>query len=98
MQNRARVPLTRLLCYACLLPFAGFSVVLGLLGALDTLCGQAWGAKQYRQLGVHLQRALLTTLGSCTAVALLWLHVEPLLLLVGQHGAIAAGAARFLRL
>lgn len=73
-------------------------MVLGLLGALDTLCGQAWGAKQYRQLGVHLQRALLTTLGSCTAVALLWLHVEPLLLLVGQHGAIAAGAARFLRL
>lgn len=25
---------------------AGFSLVLGLLGALDTLCGQAWGERR----------------------------------------------------
>lgn len=77
---------------------AGFSLVLGLLGALDTLCGQAWGAKQYRQLGVQLQKALVTTLLSCIAISALWAHVEPLMLAAGQHEAIAAGAARYLLL
>lgn len=77
---------------------AGFSVVLGFLGALDTLCGQAWGARRYSQLGVHLQRALLTTAATCAAVALLWAHVEPLMLAVGQQEVIAAGAARYLLL
>jgi MATE family multidrug resistance protein len=36
----------------------GFSVVLGLLGALDTLAGQAWGAKNYKALGITLQKAV----------------------------------------
>ena len=30
--------------------------------ALETLCGQAYGAKQYHMLGVHTQRAMLTLL------------------------------------
>ncbi|KAK2635319.1 hypothetical protein Ddye_030111 [Dipteronia dyeriana] len=31
----------------------GFSVLLGMGSALETLCGQAYGAKQYHMLGVH---------------------------------------------
>ena len=76
----------------------GFSLVLGLLGALDTLCGQAWGARNYRALGVTLQKAVVTTLATSLAVCLLWAHVEPLMLGVGQQPRIAAGAARFLLL
>jgi MATE family multidrug resistance protein len=76
----------------------GFSLVLGLLGALDTLCGQAWGARNYRALGVTLQKAVVTTLATSLAVCLLWAHMEWLMLAVGQQPRIAAGAARFLLL
>ncbi|KAJ8510430.1 hypothetical protein OPV22_000864 [Ensete ventricosum] len=37
----------------------GFSFLLGMSTALDTMCGQAFGAKQYRMLGMHMQRAML---------------------------------------
>lgn len=59
---------------------------------------QAWGARQYRLLGVHLQKALITTMASCAAISLLWTFVEPLLLAAGQEPEIVAGAARYLLL
>ena len=31
----------------------GFSLLIGMAGALDTLCGQAFGAWQYHLLGVY---------------------------------------------
>ncbi|KAG0452294.1 hypothetical protein HPP92_025780 [Vanilla planifolia] len=37
----------------------GFAVLLGMGSALETLCGQAYGAKQAKLLGIHLQRAVL---------------------------------------
>ncbi|GMP81175.1 hypothetical protein CsSME_00035970 [Camellia sinensis var. sinensis] len=41
-----------------------FGVMLGMGSALETLCGQAYGAGQFRMLGVYMQRSwviLLTT-------------------------------------
>ncbi|XAR50237.1 hypothetical protein NMG60_11004507 [Bertholletia excelsa] len=44
----------------------GFSLMLGMGGALETFCGQAYGAGQYQMLSVHMQRAMLVlTLTSC---------------------------------
>ncbi|KAF0930095.1 hypothetical protein E2562_027925 [Oryza meyeriana var. granulata] len=37
----------------------GFSVLTGMASALDTLCGQAFGARQHRLLGIYVQRAIL---------------------------------------
>ncbi|KAJ8553936.1 hypothetical protein K7X08_024614 [Anisodus acutangulus] len=34
----------------------GFSFMLGMGSALETLCGQAYGAKQYHMFGIHMQR------------------------------------------
>ncbi|KAI3433740.1 hypothetical protein D9Q98_003547 [Chlorella vulgaris] len=76
----------------------GFSVVLGLLGALDTLAGQAWGAKNYKALGITLQKAVITTLATTAVISVLWANIEPLMLAVGQSEVIALGAARYLRL
>ncbi|PSC75850.1 MATE efflux family [Micractinium conductrix] len=81
-----------------LMSVTGFSFVLGLLGALDTLCGQAWGAKNYKALGVYLQRAVITTLLISALICVLWFNIEGLVLALGQEPVIAAGAARFLRL
>ncbi|KAL4179316.1 hypothetical protein AMTRI_Chr13g119430 [Amborella trichopoda] len=40
-------------------------------GGLDTLCGQAYGAKQYHMVGVHTQRALIIFLIFSIPIALL---------------------------
>lgn len=37
---------------------------LGMASALETLCGQAYGAKQYHMLGIYLQRSWLVLIGS----------------------------------
>ncbi|VAI93998.1 unnamed protein product [Triticum turgidum subsp. durum] len=37
----------------------GFSLLSGMSSSLDTLCGQAFGAKQHHLLGIYKQRAIL---------------------------------------
>ncbi|CAI0385055.1 unnamed protein product [Linum tenue] len=44
------------LVFTVLLRFAN-GVLLGMASALETLCGQSFGAKQYHMLGVYLQRS-----------------------------------------
>ncbi|KAF4355122.1 hypothetical protein G4B88_004334 [Cannabis sativa] len=39
---------------------SGFSLILGMSSALETLCGQAYGAKQYRKLGILTNTGILT--------------------------------------
>ncbi|KAM7257148.1 hypothetical protein ACFE04_012889 [Oxalis oulophora] len=34
----------------------GFSLMRGMAGAMETFCGQSYGARQYNLLGIHLQR------------------------------------------
>ncbi|XP_065874830.1 protein DETOXIFICATION 16-like [Euphorbia lathyris] len=50
----------------------GFSFILGMGSALETLCGQAYGAKQYHMLGVHMQRAMLVLVLTSIPISLLW--------------------------
>lgn len=60
--------------------------------ALETLCGQSYGAKQYHMLGIYLQRSWIVLL--CCAVLLLpiYLFTTPLLIFLGQDSKIAAMA------
>ncbi|CAN4088061.1 unnamed protein product [Withania somnifera] len=37
----------------------GFRFMLGTASALEILCGQAYGVKQYHMLGIHMQRGML---------------------------------------
>ncbi|KAI0496685.1 hypothetical protein KFK09_023009 [Dendrobium nobile] len=37
----------------------GFSVLMGASSALDTLCGQSFGAQNYKMVGLYLQRAMV---------------------------------------
>ncbi|PON96732.1 Multi antimicrobial extrusion protein [Trema orientale] len=48
----------------------GFSLMLGMGSALETFCGQAYGAKQYHMLGVDMQRAMLVLTLMCIPIAL----------------------------
>ncbi|GMJ10845.1 hypothetical protein like AT5G52450 [Hibiscus trionum] len=71
----------------------GFSLLLGMSTALDTLCGQSYGAKQYSAMGIHMQRAMLILLIVSIPLAVIWINTGPILRLLGQdhHISVAAG-------
>ncbi|XP_057425370.1 protein DETOXIFICATION 16-like isoform X2 [Lotus japonicus] len=75
----------------------GFSVLLGMGSALETLCGQAYGAKKYHMLGVHTQRAMLVLLGLSIPLALIWFYTSNILIALGQDHEISAEAGTFNR-
>lgn len=65
----------------------------GLSSALETLCGQAYGAKQYHLLGIYLQRAaFFLTVCAAVPIALIWLNMERILVAMGQDPEIAHAA------
>uniref|UniRef100_A0A0E0MJ52 Protein DETOXIFICATION n=1 Tax=Oryza punctata TaxID=4537 RepID=A0A0E0MJ52_ORYPU len=67
-------------------------ILLGMASALETLCGQSYGAKQYHMLGIYLQRSWIVLF--CCAVILLpiYLFTTPLLIFLGQDPEISAVA------
>ncbi|GMP59086.1 hypothetical protein CsSME_00022510 [Camellia sinensis var. sinensis] len=75
----------------------GFSVLLGMGSAMETLCGQAYGAKQYHMLGVHTQRAMLTLVALSLPLALIWFYTSTILVAFGQDHEISMEAGKFNR-
>ncbi|KAF8040338.1 hypothetical protein BT93_B2541 [Corymbia citriodora subsp. variegata] len=65
--------------------------------ALETLCGQAYGAKQYHMLGVYTQRAMLTLLCLSIPLAVVWLYTSNILIALGQDIEISTEAGIFNR-
>lgn len=63
--------------------------------ALETLCGQAFGAGQVEMLGVYMQRSWIILFGACVCLLPLYLYSEPLLILLGQERRIAELAGTF---
>ncbi|PON96734.1 Multi antimicrobial extrusion protein [Trema orientale] len=63
--------------------------------ALETFCGQAYGAKQYNMLGVHMQRAMLVLTLMGIPIALLWSFTEHIFRGLKQDPKIATGAGLF---
>ncbi|WMV36729.1 hypothetical protein MTR67_030114 [Solanum verrucosum] len=70
-----------------------YGVLLGMGSALETLCGQAYGAKQVDMLGVYLQRSLIILNTAALALMFLYLFATQILLLIGQPMDIAKWAA-----
>ncbi|KAJ1270510.1 hypothetical protein BS78_06G057400 [Paspalum vaginatum] len=75
----------------------GFSLLSGMASSLDTLCGQAFGAKQYHLLGIYKQRAIVVLTLVSLVVAVIWSYTSQILLLFGQDPEIAAGAGSYIR-
>ncbi|ESW32791.1 hypothetical protein PHAVU_001G017400 [Phaseolus vulgaris] len=72
-----------------------FGVMLGMGSALETLCGQAFGAGQIRMLGVYMQRSWVILF--ITALLMLPIYVcsPPILVLLGQTSQISTAAGKF---
>ncbi|CAN6237887.1 unnamed protein product [Urochloa humidicola] len=75
----------------------GFSLLAGMACNLDTLCGQAHGARQHHQLGVYKQRAMLVLALTSLPVAGVWAYTGRILAWAGQDPEIAAGAGGYIR-
>ncbi|XVE58818.1 hypothetical protein DITRI_Ditri04bG0199500 [Diplodiscus trichospermus] len=73
----------------------GFSLLLGMATALDTLCGQSYGAKQYSLLGIHMQRAMIILVIVSIPIAIIWINTGSILLLLGQDQEISNKAGEY---
>ncbi|CAO2163896.1 unnamed protein product [Urochloa humidicola] len=69
--------------------------LLGMGSALETLCGQAFGAGQVSMLGVYLQRSWIILLTTSVLMSPLFVFGEPLLLFIGQDPDVACESGRF---
>lgn len=69
---------------------------IGMASGLETLCGQAYGAKQYDKLGMHTYRAIVTLIVVSIPISLLWAFIGKLLILIGQDPLISKEAGRYI--
>ncbi|KAH7667361.1 multidrug resistance protein MATE family protein [Dioscorea alata] len=74
-----------------LLRFAN-GILLGMASALETLCGQAFGAGQRHMLGIYLQRSWVVLLACAIVLLPLFIFTAPILRLLGQENSIASMA------
>lgn len=76
----------------------GSSIIHGLASGLETIAGQAYGSRNYKLVGLTMQRAFVVCLCACLPIFFLWQNLEPFLLMANLDPEIAAGAAHFLHL
>lgn len=77
----------------------GLSIILGTASALDTLCSQAFGARNYHRVGQVAYLGCMVGLALCAAVGVAWYALAgPFFGLMGQDGEIAQLSTHYLRL
>ncbi|EFJ15284.1 hypothetical protein SELMODRAFT_118985 [Selaginella moellendorffii] len=75
----------------------GFIILMGMSAALETLCGQAYGAKQHSLLGVYLQRAIFVLLLISIPISILWFYIGDVLRALGQDPLISSHTEEYAR-
>ncbi|EOA13263.1 hypothetical protein CARUB_v10026293mg [Capsella rubella] len=66
-----------------------YSLFIGMATALETLCGQAYGAKKYELFGVYLQRSWIVLFVCSILLLPMYIFASPILKLLGQPDDIA---------
>ncbi|XP_040987046.1 protein DETOXIFICATION 18-like [Juglans microcarpa x Juglans regia] len=75
----------------------GFAFMVGLSGALETLCGQGFGAKLYGMLGIYLQASCIISFIFSIIISIIWFYTEPILIFLHQDTEIAKTAALYMK-
>ncbi|XP_027357363.1 protein DETOXIFICATION 16-like [Abrus precatorius] len=70
----------------------GFNLLMGMASALDTLCGQSFGAGLHNMLGIHMQRATFVLSFVSVFLAIMWAFAKHILVAMHQQVAIAEEA------
>ncbi|XP_059631208.1 protein DETOXIFICATION 48-like [Cornus florida] len=74
----------------------GYSVISGLAMGMEPICGQAYGAKQWKLLGLTLQRTMLLLISASIPISFMWLNMKSILLWCGQDKEISSMAHTFI--
>ncbi|PIN04234.1 putative membrane protein, predicted efflux pump [Handroanthus impetiginosus] len=74
----------------------GYSVISGLAMGMEPICGQSYGAKQMKLLGLTLQRTILLLLTTCIPISFMWLNMKRILLWCNQDEQISSMAQTFI--
>ncbi|KAM2043701.1 protein DETOXIFICATION 40-like isoform X1 [Malus sylvestris] len=72
-----------------------YGLMLGMGSAVETLCGQAYGAHKYEMLGIYMQRSTILLLATGIPLTIVYIFSKPLLLALGESASISAAAAVF---
>ncbi|KAI3777315.1 hypothetical protein L1987_47115 [Smallanthus sonchifolius] len=76
----------------------GYSVLVGLASGLEPVCSQAYGSSgsnKWEILSISLVRMILILLMAIIPISLLWLNLEPIMVMMGQDAAITSMAATY---
>ncbi|KAG2717638.1 hypothetical protein I3760_03G185600 [Carya illinoinensis] len=74
-----------------------YGIMLGMASAVQTVCGQAYGAKKYAAMGVICQRAIILHLGAAVLLTFLYWFSGPILVAIGQSESISEQGQIFAR-
>ncbi|CAN0896679.1 Protein DETOXIFICATION 41 [Linum grandiflorum] len=74
-----------------------YGIMLGMASAVQTVCGQAYGAKRYSAMGIICQRAVLLHFIAATLLSFLYVFSGPVLRSIGQSTTISAQGQVFAR-
>lgn len=64
--------------------------------ALETLCGQAYGAQQYKKFANQTYAAMLTLYVVCVFLSVIWIFMGRILIFLGQDPLISQEAGKFM--
>ena len=73
----------------------GYVVAQGLAAGVSTLCSQAYGAGNYKLMGVYFMRALTLASLSCFPIWTIWVSVEPVIYYFTLNSEFAKGAGDY---
>ncbi|KAE9595181.1 hypothetical protein Lal_00009312 [Lupinus albus] len=73
----------------------GFSILSGMAGGLETLCGQAYGAQQYEKFGTYTYTAIISLTFICAPITIIWIFLHKILILIGQDPIISHEAHKY---
>ncbi|XP_057533509.1 protein DETOXIFICATION 48-like [Amaranthus tricolor] len=74
----------------------GYSVISGLAMGMEPICGQAYGAKQMKLLGLTLQRTILLLSSISIPISFIWFNIKTILLWFNQDEQISSIANTFI--
>ncbi|XP_010538707.1 PREDICTED: protein DETOXIFICATION 39-like [Tarenaya hassleriana] len=73
-----------------------YGLMLGMGSAVETLCGQAYGAQRYEMLGIYLQRSTVVLALVGLPMTLLYTFSYPILILLGEPKTVSSKSASYI--
>ncbi|CAL0333920.1 unnamed protein product [Lupinus luteus] len=72
-----------------------YGLMLGMGSAVETLCGQAYGAHKLEMLGIYLQRSTILLTLAGVILTVIYVFSKPILIFLGESPRIASAASLF---